>query len=124
MRVKKGRQGEEDYIDPALDYFLAAVEAAETVIIGDGHLTAFLGLEKAATDRDVFGKQVGQRRQAGVFVGIKGINGRSPAPAAAANEADLQEIAAGSVDRLAERKAAAEADTCGQRRLHELPPAS
>ena len=97
------RAGDDDRVDAAMDHFLIGVEADEAVGVVDGHLVGIHFLEPRPAVFDAFGEDVGHGHQPDVLAGVHGIGGGPAAPPAAADQADLDHVAAGGVGAPGER---------------------
>ena len=95
--------GDQHHVHAALDQLLVGVEADETMIVVDGHLLGIRLLKQPAAVLEMIGEDVGHCDQPDVFAGVHGVGGRSAAPSAAADQADLDRVAAGGVDAPRQR---------------------
>ncbi len=105
-RMEAAGAGDQHHVHPALDDLLIAVEADEAVVVVDGHLIRLGLLEPVAASPDLVFKDVGHGDELRPGVGVHGVGGRAGAPAAAADQAELQRLIAGRMGRSAHGQAA------------------
>ena len=101
--VEVRRAGDRHHVHVAVDHFVIGVEADEAMGVVDGHLVGIHFFQPRAAVFNAFGKHVGHGYQAHVFAGVHGVGGRAAAPAAAADQAHLDHVAAGGVDAAGQR---------------------
>ena len=105
MEMRSG--GNQHHVDVALDQFLVGVEAEEAMLVVDRHLLGVQLLQPPAGPLQAIGEDVGHGHQPHVLAGVHGVGGRPAAASAAADQADLDHVAAGGVDvRPGQRRAA------------------
>ena len=88
------------------DHLLVGVEAGERVVVVHGDLSLELLLERLAAVLQLVGERIGHGHQQRILVGADGVDRRAGAAAAAADEADLEHVAAGGMHRRAAKLAA------------------
>ncbi len=98
------RAGDHHHVDAALDHLLVGVETDERVRVVHHELVGVHLLQLRPGSLDPLGEDVGHGHQAHVLAGVHGVGGRSAAPAAAADQPDLDHVAAGGMDAAGQRQ--------------------
>ena len=99
------RQAHQHHVDAALDQLLVGVEADEAMVVVDRHL---LGVDLLQAARGLpcrrSAKTSAMATRPDVLAGVHGVGGRPAAAAAAADQADLDHVAARGVCRAGQRQ--------------------
>ena len=99
------RAGDQHDVDVAVDHLLVGVEADEAMGVVDRPAAPgyfFLSSSQAALE--LLGEDVGHGHQPDVLAGVHGIGGRAAATPAAADQPDLDHVAAGGMGAAGQRQ--------------------
>ena len=113
--VELGRVGDQHHVR-GLDHLLVAVEAGEAMVVVHGDLLAFGRLERSALGLDAVPENVAHGHQPGARVGGQRLAGRAGIAPAAADHADLDDVAARGVGAAAQVEGADRRGGSGDRR--------
>ena len=84
------------------------------------HLLGLLGPEQGSAGLDAVPEQVAHRHQPDAGIGGHGVARGAGAPAAAADDADPDQVAAGRMGRMCQGHSGTQGHTCGRGFLHEI----
>ena len=121
-RMEVRGNGNQHHVDAALDQVLVGVETDKGMIVVDRHLGGVRCLQSLAAALKMVGKKVGQGDQAHVLAGVHGVGRRPAASPAAADQANLDRVAASGVDAAGQPERAVDRRARHGRCLQEPPP--
>jgi hypothetical protein len=104
--AKMRRRGQNYHVHIAVDQLLGGVETHETMVGVNRHFVRKVLRNGDKTVVHAVGKGVGHCHQLAIFVGAQRIHRGAASPAAAADQADLQEVVAGRMGAAGNRQPA------------------